>query len=168
MRKREMFIEMKTKSVKNLETEKRSEKWTEVKGKRIDWDTKNEITRKQNWTRRNDEDKKRNSYADFHERNHELYAITFHFKLKGPTGKNKDFQGCSRKPLSVYLTEIWLYSTLCKQKSNVYRRYLPHTEGVLVPSLQKAAWVHVFDHEIQDPSTHWYLVWHGFAEKLIM
>ena len=31
---------------------------------------------------------------------------------------------------------------------------LPHTEGVLVPSLQKAVSRHVFDQEIQDPSTH--------------
>ena len=49
------------------------------------------MTGKQNWIRRNDEDKKRNSYADFHETNHELYAITFHFKLEDLKDKYRDF-----------------------------------------------------------------------------
>ena len=31
---------------------------------------------------------------------------------------------------------------------------LPHTEGVLLPSVQKAVGLHVSDQGIQDPSTH--------------
>ena len=45
--------------------------------------------------------------------------------------------------------------------------YLPHTDGVLVPSPQNGISLQVLDQEMHDPSRQWYLRGHGLPEKQI-
>ena len=43
--------------------------------------------------------------------------------------------------------------------------YLPHTDGVLVASLQEGSRIQVSDQAMHDPSRQWCLKWHLFPKK---